>query len=328
MRGSGLTGLSGIPPKREFGRDAVIIRPFLNVTRDEIEKYVSIRKLFWVEDITNRSLDFTRNKIRHTVIPELAEKFNPKLVETLHRTTQILRGADIFLSKQIEEHAKLAMDEYKEGSLLIKKGILNSYTDFVKGEVIQHLLTKHFDLTPLPSKQLDKISELPNTSIGSKAEVSKEILAINQRDTILISDFVERETNTEPVFIREEGEFLLGDYKYQVTYMDAEDIKLVPDSDIEYFDVEYMPQSLTLRYWADGDRISPLGMDGTTKVSDYLTNEKIEPGERPNIAVFFDGVEVIWICGMRVSDKYKISNKTKKVMRVERSEIVVEDKEN
>jgi|GEM_PF-981653 len=322
FRGSGLTGLSGIPAKRPFSKKSVLIRPFLNITRVDIEKYAKIRKLFWVEDITNRSLDFTRNKIRHSIIPKIEKEFNPNIVETLHRTTQILRGADNFLLDKIKEHSELVFGSFENGSLVIKKGIFTSFTDFVKGEVLQYLFRKHFDLMPLPSKQLDKIIELTSKPIGSKAEVSKEITALNQRNTLLISEYLDQLASSNPVVIQGTGNFDFNGYSYKVSIINnSKQINLGEDDDTEFFDIEYMPKTLYLRNRQEGDRITPLGMNGSMSVSDYLTNLKIDSHEKNDIALLTDGVDVIWICGYRISDKYRLHKNTSRIMKITRKPI-------
>lgn len=111
-RGTGLLGLCGIPPVRGFGGSGErrVIRPLIGCTRGEIERYLSGAGQDFVTDKTNLSEDYTRNKLRRRVLPELAA-INPSVVSTIGRMTETLRGDSAFLQSLAEK----ALEETREG---------------------------------------------------------------------------------------------------------------------------------------------------------------------------------------------------------------------
>jgi tRNA(Ile)-lysidine synthase len=102
VRGTGLAGLAGIPRVRRLTGAASLVRPLLDVTRGEVVAYLAGLGQTYRSDATNEQLDFTRNRIRHTLLPLLEREFNPKVREAILRLSQIAAEADSFLDEQAE----------------------------------------------------------------------------------------------------------------------------------------------------------------------------------------------------------------------------------
>lgn len=132
VRGTGLRGLSGIPPRR-----GNLIRPLLTVTRQEIEDYLSAAGVPHVEDSSNHDLAFSRNRIRREVIPLLRE-LNPNLIETLTASIRGLRADQDYLSARALERLR-GVQEAEDG-LVIEAGRIGSTPDPVAVRVVQKLL--------------------------------------------------------------------------------------------------------------------------------------------------------------------------------------------
>src|SRR5262249_51793554 len=101
LRGAGSAGLSSMSPVS--GR---VVRPLIECDRGEIESYLREKNVTWRTDASNADVDLTRNRLRHIVIPRLASDFNPKLLETLSRTADILEGEDAWMRSLVSEWLK------------------------------------------------------------------------------------------------------------------------------------------------------------------------------------------------------------------------------
>lgn len=119
MRGSGVSGLAGIPPKRELDKKLSLIRPILWCSRKEIEMYAKTRNILWHEDESNASVVYTRNKIRHDLLPKLRSEYAPGLIEVLNRTTTLMREAQEFIAEKISHIMQNGVKE-------INKSLFNS----------------------------------------------------------------------------------------------------------------------------------------------------------------------------------------------------------
>lgn len=159
LRGSGLFGLSAILPKRPFG-PATIVRPLIEVSRFEVMRYLNKKKLNYRMDDTNLDETFLRNKIRHSLLPLLEEKYNPNIKKVLSGLAlnvgadyHFLRArAEIFLKKNLEKKPKgfsIALRPLKKADIAIRRIFLRMVIEMLKG-----------DLSRLTFKHLQEIEEL------------------------------------------------------------------------------------------------------------------------------------------------------------------------
>ncbi|HYF03676.1 MAG TPA: tRNA lysidine(34) synthetase TilS [Patescibacteria group bacterium] len=314
LRGSGLTGLAGIPARRPLTNKTNVIRPVLHFTKAELIEYARKRNLEWHEDVTNSLALYTRNKVRHELMPILKEKFSPAIDEIIIRTMHLLQGADKVVADRVNELLQ-HVAENVNGHTLLKTTLFAGVDEFLQGEIIQRIITEKFDSTPATYETVDRVISLITSETGAICEISKHVYALRDRDGIL---FLKK----TPVFnlnetIEKTGNYTFGDHKILLKEIPNRDLDFGADPNIEYFDAELLPQRLTLRTWQPGDSFQPIGMRGTMKVSDFLTNEKVPLTEKQNVLVLSTSSDIIWICGHRISDKFKVTEKTDKVISVE-----------
>ncbi len=313
MRGSGLTGLSGIPESRAFAKKTVIIRPLLKAKKQEIVDYAKLNNLEWREDRSNTSLIYKRNKVRHELIPLLKESYSPAIVEILNRTIRFINGADAFVKEYIEQIYPLLIAGNQNNILDLKISYLEAYDEFIQGEMLQHAISRNFEIGPIPLHTVDRIIKLIKSPVNSKCEVNKEVEAMRGRRTLIfykLTNDIRLEEKIEKI-----GAYEFGRIKIELSKVRKNQVKFSMDPNIEFFDADLLPEVLTIRSKQDGDMFSPLGMVGSMKVSDFLTNEKIPLLERKNIVVLSAKQEIIWVCGLRASDKFKITDSTKQFIK-------------
>ena len=296
-RGTGIKGLRGIQPK-----NGNIVRPLLCVGRDEIVDYLKWRGESYVTDSTNLTCDYTRNKLRLEVIPKLAE-INPSILDTLSATAQRVSEAERIYRHAIEE----AIERVKQG---------NEVNTTVLLKEIAPSTILHEILSPLGfnSAQIEKISRSMKNE-GAKQFHATDWSVIKDRETLIIAP--RRDFGQQDTVLPTEGsvETLQGALTITTAEFNGE---ISRQRNIACLDVEKLHLPLTLRGVRRGDRFAPFGMQGTKLVSDYLTDRKKSFIEKQAQLVVVDaGGEIVWIVDERPSARCCITEKTRRIVRLE-----------
>ena len=165
LRGSGLTGLKGIEPKRENK----YIRPILNLERDEIENYCKENDLEPRIDKTNFINDCTRNKIRNIVIPYIKQEFNPNILENLNRLSIIISEEDLFIQHFIENIFNEILIEDNENTIILNLKEFNRQEKVVKKRIIIYSINKILGTTQnIEMINIEDLIKLCSNNIGNK----------------------------------------------------------------------------------------------------------------------------------------------------------------
>lgn len=313
LRGSGLTGLSGIPEIRQLVKNVRIIRPLLSFSKEDIKNYAIERKLKWKEDITNTWLEYTRNKVRLELIPFLREKFNPAITDNIMRVTSFLQGADEFISQNITDFYNIVAENAENQKVIVKIPLLNSYNRYIQGEIISYLIKKNYELEHLNFNQIENILELKGKETGSICEVNKMITCYKDRNTLIFTK------NQIPIKIEEKidklGKITIGNIILTLTEVSKKQVKFTTEKNVEYFDYDKLPYILTLRNWREGDSFQPLGMTGTKKVSDFLIDNKVSLFDKNFVLVLATNNDIVWVVNYQINDKFKVTESTKRVIK-------------
>ncbi len=313
FRGTGLTGLSGIPHLRPLSKKTVVIRPLIGIKKSEIIDYALRNNLKWREDRSNLSLIYKRNKIRRELIPHLEKEFTPAIVDILNRTSNFIHGADLYIKEHIEKIYPSLIAGNQNGSFEIKAGLMEAYDKFIQGELIQHAVERNFEISALPLQTVERIIKLLQSPVNSKCEINKNIEVIRGRRTLIFYKVSKEQTIDEK--IEKTGNYKFGKMRIEMRHVRRSSVKFTPDPNIEYFDSDLLPEVLTLRHKRPGDTFTPFGMTGSMKIGDFLTNEKVPVTERKHILVLAAKSEIIWVCGFRASDRFKVTDTTKKFLK-------------
>jgi tRNA(Ile)-lysidine synthase len=313
IRGSGLTGLSGIPKVRQLVKNVRIIRPLLAFTKNDLINYAKIRKLSWREDESNNWLEFTRNKVRHNLIPFLENEFNHSITTNIARVTTFLQGADEFISKFIEDFYLNLIESPEENKVMLHIPKLNTYNTYLQGEIISHLLKKNFEISQVNFIQIDRIIALKNAETGSIVEINKFITCYKDRNYLLFTK------NKIPLKVDEIIEkistTIINNYTIKLEEVKLNQVKFTDDGNVEYFDYDKLPLTLKIRSWNEGDTFQPLGMEGTKKISDFLIDKKVSNFDKNFIYVLSTNTDIVWVIGYQINEKYKLTKETKRVIR-------------
>ncbi len=308
-RGSGVSGLRGIPAKRDN-----IIRPLLCLTKDEITNFLKEEELEFRIDETNFNEEYTRNFIRNKIIP-LLQELNPNLHETLLSTAQLLWLLEKYIEKESEKFEKLFVSKKVDKMLRIR---LEESVDY-KSYIIMDMVRKKVEIQFNLSLGYDKTKEIINLikqDKGTTIQITDKIVALRESASILILTIPEfEEVNISITYDSKLQKYYGSYFEFKISSALVKEVKLSDNSSVEFFDEEKIKGKLILRNWRPGDKLVPLGMKYSKKVSDLLTDAKVPALFKKQILVLCDGNEIIWVVGVRLSEKYKVTSETKRVIK-------------
>ncbi|SFF04908.1 tRNA lysidine(34) synthetase TilS [Spirosoma endophyticum] len=306
-RGTGLAGLHGIAASQNG-----IIRPLLFATRASIATYADERKLAYREDSSNANDKYARNRLRHHVVPVLVD-LNPGLWQTLPRTVERLRAADVLVRLELDRSwQEIAEPIGGETFLPIEKLVALPELPFRLGEWL-----KPFGFTSDQAVQL--VASLTQ-EIGQRFE-SPTHRIIHERLSSGATGLLLEELSAAPDY-----EIKLTDWpkvpldvtgQFTVTmdrFHKPENFRPDTNPKVACLDADRLVFPLTIRPWRQGDRFRPLGLNGHKLVSDLLNDLKLSRSEREQTCVLLSGEQIAWVISRRIDHRFRVTNETKSVV--------------
>ncbi len=300
-RGTGLTGLKGIP-----ARSGHIVRPLLFAIRSQISEYARMHKIDWREDSSNRSIKYRRNMIRHKVIPVLL-KMNPNFYNSMKRNMERIESAENFFLHWIKENRAKFLHRERNSIYLDLKMIRK-----VKEPVVLHYFIREFGFSYDQSLMI--FNSLGNQP-GARFFSNNFILTID-RDNLLI-DPVSGYAPAEWKVIIDQPMLDTGDGDRFGFSVIKKPSNLHTPENLAFIDFDKVLYPLIIRNAKPGDRFQPLGMKGQQKLSDFMINNKIPRNLKKHVKLVISGTDIIWVAGYRIHDNYKVKKQTKKVLKIE-----------
>ena len=318
LRGSGLRGLSGIPPVRE----GVIIRPLIETTREEIEAFIKERGIPFVIDSSNKETKYLRNRLRHEIFPLLRKHYNPQLIKSLVQTASILRTEDEYLENIAQDLLKdIIVSQERESVVVDSKGLLalplaiqlrclRGVLERIKGDLRRISSTHIYDIIKIVSQdEPHKVLKLPE---GIRVEKSYHHLVVKHRQSAPPPFHYYFDSIPDQVRIEEIGK----DMKFD-TLEGGERLIRKESPYRVYLDRGKVIMPLTIRNARPGDRFQPLGMRGEKKIKDFFIDEKVPLKERKRVPILFFGDLLGWVGGMRINHRLRVTRGTRKILRIE-----------
>lgn len=280
MRGSSIRGLSGIPYKR-----GNIVRPLLDIKKEEILEFCHENGYEYMTDETNFEPIYTRNKIRLDLIPEIEEKFNPAFVDVVAKNAQLFLEDSEYLDALAEKEYKgeIKVSDFKKLENPIKRRIIEIHIKASSGST-QNLSSAYIEdiLELLQRAQTGKRIDLPN-GFCARIEYGKLI--------------IEKKREKTAFSYRIEPEKMLNVPEIHKNIL----IKKCEKGDIYLDDTE----NLLVRSRCAGDIFYPKGMIGKKKLSDFFTDKKIPNAKRDEIPILTKDGEIVSVIGMRNDRRFK-----------------------
>lgn len=317
FRGTGIEGLRGMEYK-----NAKIIRPLLDVSREEIEKYCSDNHISVRIDRTNLEPIYGRNKIRLEVIPYIRQNYNKGIIDTLARTSRLMQMDSEYISEIVREKYKNMVVEESQNSIVLDIDKLKNEHYSIKTRIFRQSIEKiNGDLKGIEEKHINNIINLMKDHITGKSIdiANNTIIKISYGNIIIEKNNKQKKALFKyPLHIEESVyiDELNANITLKVLPATEVDIKNI-NSFIKYFDYDKIKDILYIRNRRDGDRFTPLGMNGSKKLKDFFIDEKIPRGERDSIPIIENNGNIIWVVGYRISEDYKVSVNTTKVLSIE-----------
>lgn len=295
-RGSSLSGICRIAPVRKN-----IIRPLIDCTRDEVLKYCSEHKLKFVTDSSNLTDDYSRNFLRHNVIPQL-KKLNPELETSFFRFFESAGNDEAFLKK----NAKKALAEAKTENGYDRKTLL-SYDDSILNRCVRIILEENMK-KQVESKHISLVSDLIRNM--GKIQLSEDLYISVSCDII---SFQFSTSVCEPWKVHGEKNKFVSPYKsyeiIDVTDLAHEDIKFL-------IDFQKLSSGLVLRSRRPGDAFTSVSRGNTKSLKKLFNEMKIPAAEREKIAVLESDGVIAWVEGIGTNKPFVITDKTDKPVKI------------
>ncbi len=313
LRGAGIQGLSGIPP---FRPDIRIIRPLLFAGREEIEQYAESEGLPFRDDSSNQKDTYRRNFLRHRILPLIKEEINPQLTETLRRSAEIFWSLQGYLDAESRRLLPGLMHRKEGGFLALSCTQLEDLPELLLSAVLTTAAVQCTGRRP-GFNQIEALRELLRSRAGSSTQLTATWAAFRERDELVFHEAASALPVDIPVLRGEE--YMIGGYRFASVEGSREELEMTGGRDIECVDADRLRgKNLRLRSWKPGDTFVPLGMQGRKKVSDFFIDNKVPLAEKQQYPVLEteDG-EIVWLCGQRIDDRFKITESTRRVLRLE-----------
>jgi tRNA(Ile)-lysidine synthase len=317
LQGNDISGMRGIPLVRDK-----FIRPLLWAERQEIERYAAERKIKHFEDSSNKKTDYLRNKIRHEVLPYLREILGTNIDLILQKHGDRFQYYDEIINYYTEKALNSLILRQEKDKIILDINSFKDYFTLLQQKVVAECV-KRINNTdkPVGISDVEKVIGFINGTLKKKTlYIFTDTLVYKDRKNLYIcvvkeSDF---EKNVEPgrkyEFDSEGFSFeshILGDVANVGSNSSLYNDKRGFD---ELVSMESLKGSLRIRYWNYGDSFRPLGMKYKKKISDFFIDLKIRPDMKKRIPILSDEEKIVWVCGIRIDDRVKLTEKTRQVI--------------
>ncbi len=323
QRGTGFRGLAGIRPVRQFREGLWLASPLLCLTRDEIVGYLRMHALPWREDHTNIDVAYTRNYIRHKLLPLLQRESEASIINEL---SELATSAGR-LYDRIQRHADkvwAAMVQPGDNEVHIEASGLASLPEPVAIELIRRALASlgcgERDLTEGHYRRVLHLAR--QRPVGKETSLPDGFAARYVSDGIVLS---QRRVGSgigathAPCVLNIPGTTRFAPYEIEARVLGADEVdiaKIAGDKSpfIEYLDWGRVKPPVVVRPRQAGDRFQPLGLDATKKVGKFLTTAKVPRELRDRTVVIADQERIIWVCPVRIAEPVKVTEETRQIL--------------
>ncbi len=313
LRGTGRTGLQGIPIKR-----GKYIRPLFEVTKDEILNYLRKYKIQFCVDQSNDKTEFTRNFIRNRLLPTIRKRINANVAGAILNLVENIADEELFLELIVEKCYGESVSSTLAGKLVVALELVSGYDLWVQKRLIRRCLVNISGATTYPDKAtVDRVLEvirggeiavtLPNKTRCHKKGGELYIFRVKEES-------FSQDVNLSGLTKIEKKRFTIStgvlNGPIEVADCRRQSLKVIVDFD------KVLPP-LLVRNIARGDKFRPLGLGGTKKVGDYLTDRKNNVLLRDEVPVIADAKGIVWLVGFEIDERVKIDKGTKKALKIE-----------
>jgi tRNA(Ile)-lysidine synthase len=333
LRGAGLTGLKGMSYRSllpVFDEVVPLVRPLLDIWREETVVYCAANGLRPYYDPSNDSLNFLRNRIRHLLIPQL-ETYNPRFREAVWRSARSLAGDYSALTEVLDATWKECVKSEQAGLITFEADMLTDYAPGLQRNLMRRALMQIApDAANLRFSTLDNAAEFLSTRRYGRLDLTDGMRLFLEGNLIYVAGKgVKLPFERWPQIPQSEDAMLLpipGQLNLSGGWIFSCEQWRIPALALEqalnndnpfqvWLDASRLPKKMEVRARHPGDRFEPFGMEGhTMKLSDFFINEKLPQRARDAWPLLCSGDTVIWVPGYRPAHPFRLTDKTRQVI--------------
>ena len=331
LRGTGPRGLSGIKPVRQ----ARIIRPLITASRSQIETFVAQAGISCGQDATNHDLRFTRNRIRHHLLPLLATDYNRRIETSLNQLADVMRTEEDWIEGiTAADYKKAELGRAKGTITLSAEAVNQAHPALARRLVRKALANLTGTLRRITFSHVQSVLHLLTDGCGVKelhlpggirARRADDRLVLKMADScgrISVEPAAERRlASTTQVPTPFPASVEIEEMGIGLRFSTCRPDRLPRWADVDHtqahFDLGRIALPLTVRPAIPGDRFTPLGVGGSQKLKKFFIDHRIPRQARAKAPVLMDRRRIIWLVGHRIDEHVKVTTATALVLRVE-----------
>ncbi len=307
IRGTGVLGLAGIPARRRLAEGVMLVRPLLDVSRQDVRAYLAERGQGFREDRTNADTTRTRARIRHDLLPKLAGEYNPNVAEALVRLARLAKASERVRRETIAEIERVAtIVDTNRDELRFHRDRLSAVPGFLRAEVLRSAWRRAgWPEAGMSARRWRRLARAVRTSRGGRFDVGEGIEAVIEPTVLrLRRSSVANEPVAGAVALEIPGAASWQGGQVVSTL----DIDATLD---EIIDLDRLVPPLVVRGPVPGDRFGPLGMgDHEMALNDFFRGRRVSRGSRRNTPLVCDGLGIVWVVGHRIADRVRLTEGT------------------
>ncbi|MDO5048030.1 MAG: tRNA lysidine(34) synthetase TilS [Anaerococcus sp.] len=308
IRGSGIGGLRAMAYK-----NADIIRPILDIQKDDLIAYLNEKSIAYAIDKTNLATDYRRNKIRLDIIPRI-EDLNPNFKKSLVNLSHLAKDERSINEPYVKEIYDKLVKTKDSKAIIFDKDTYESLKDPIKARVIRLAISDlKGEVKDFSKENLDLFLSLSDLSYGKKI-IKDDISFMKSYNyyELRLGD-IKVDKKVEEIYLGDPLKF--DGWSIKATRAKREERS--KNKNIAYFDLDKVNFPLRIRYRKAGDKFRPLGMGGHKKLKDFFIDQKIDKNKRSKIPLILSDSSIIWVVGMRMSEDYKVDSTSKNILKIE-----------
>ena len=311
LRGTAWRGLAGIRPAKEFAGGVTFVRPLLCASRSRIIEYLNESKITWRHDHTNDDETFTRNFIRHSLLPALQSQSSQSLVELLDRLSSHCRKYVDLLDRQIDGLWPQLVAGKENDRIELSQKVFDSAPVPLKAEIVRRaLLAVGSGQRDLTQDHYERIVRFAETNRLNKSLSLPNGFVVRSRKTLVFEKSRGKAPASSGVSWKIETQIL------DAKQCDIEKFKRQKTQYAEWFDADKIVGKLTIRPRRSGDLFWPIGLKSSKKIGKFLTDAHVDDELRKSVCVVEDSEKIIWLVPLRASQETKITAATQRILQI------------
>ena len=334
MRGSGLAGLCGMQPVRQSEDGTVYIRPLLEVHRGEIEEYLKSRDVVWREDSTNQETEYSRNYVRHVILPQLS-RLNEQAVEHINRSAEQLSELRDYVEQSKQQAKARVATEEAEGLCIAIPRLLELHPALQKELILDVVAEAAGSRKDITAVHVKAVLDICQKQSGKEVHLPYDVVARRDFDKLLVCSLREAQnaSDNQSVVVGEKElaalaqsdgadvlELKLSEsgegFRIRVFSYHGENLKFLENPYTKWMDYDKIKQGFCIRKRQSGDYFIGDAQGHRKKLKQYFVEEKISARERSNRWLLAQDSLVLWLVGGRISEHLKVTEQTQQVVEI------------